>query len=69
MPNGAGTDAIRRIIYFAGQGITGHLLVISAWLVAGVLVTLGASLLRAKSKSRPAPSAGAPARPAIGEIS
>ena len=69
MPNGAGTDAIRRIIYFAGQGITGHLLVISAWLAAGVLVTLGASLLRAKSESRPTPSVGAPARPTIGEIS
>ena len=29
LPNGAGTDTIRRIVYFGGDGITGHLVVIA----------------------------------------
>jgi hypothetical protein len=44
LPNGAGTDAVRRIVYFGGHGITGHLLVIAGWLVGGVAVALLASL-------------------------
>jgi hypothetical protein len=69
LPNGAGTDSVRRIVYFGSGGITEHLIVLTTYVVAGVLVTLGASLLRAKSESRPTPSVGAPARPTIGEIS
>lgn len=69
LPNGAGTDSVRRIVYFGSRGITEHLIVLTTYVVAGVLVTLGASLLRAKSESRPTPSVGAPARPTIGEIS
>jgi hypothetical protein len=67
LPNGAGTDSVRRIVYFGSRGITEHLIVLTSYVVAGVLVTLGASLLRAKSESRSAPSVGVPARPRIGE--
>jgi hypothetical protein len=44
VPNGAGTDTVRRIVYFGGRGIAGHLLVISGWLVGGVAVAVLASL-------------------------
>ncbi len=40
IPTGAGTDTVRRIVYFGSNGITGHLLVIAAWAVAGVSCAL-----------------------------
>lgn len=43
LPNGAGTDTVRRIVYFSGHGIAGHLLVLAAYAIAGTAVTLGAS--------------------------
>lgn len=53
LPTGAATDAVRRIVYFAGRGITVHLLVISAWLAAGVAVSLLGSL---RNERRPVAS-------------
>ena len=29
LPNGAGTDLVRRIVYFDGNGVAGHVLVIA----------------------------------------
>ncbi|MEW1655385.1 DUF3533 domain-containing protein [Streptomyces sp. NPDC093707] len=40
LPPGAGTWAARSITYFHGQALTGPLLVLSAWAVGGVLITL-----------------------------
>ncbi|MFE7300874.1 DUF3533 domain-containing protein [Streptomyces sp. NPDC057579] len=40
LPPGAGTWAARSIAYFRGQALTGPLLVLSAWAVGGVLVTV-----------------------------
>ena len=48
LPNGAGTDSVRRIVYFAGNGITTHLAVIAAYAVAGTLGTLLVSALKAR---------------------
>lgn len=46
LPNGAGTDTVRRVVYLDGQGIAAHLLVLAAWAVLGTLVALvGAALL------------------------
>ena len=56
IPNGAGTDAVRRIVYFGGHGTGGRLLVIAVYVVVGVTVTLGASVLRAR-RGTAAPSA------------
>ena len=52
LPTGAATDAVRRIVYFGGNGITIHLLVISAWLIAGVTVAMIGSLRN--DRGRPA---------------
>jgi hypothetical protein len=46
LPNGAGTDSVRRIVYFGGHGIATHLLVIAAYAVAGTAVALAATRLR-----------------------
>ncbi|SOD71021.1 uncharacterized protein DUF3533 [Jatrophihabitans sp. GAS493] len=40
LPNGAGTDTVRRIVYFAGVGIGWHLLVIAAYAIGGTAVAL-----------------------------
>ena len=45
IPNGAGTAAVRKIVYFDSAGILGNVLVVALWGVVGVLVTLVASTL------------------------
>ncbi len=45
LPNGAGTDAVRRIVYLGSSGITGHLVVIATFVVAGAVVTAAGSHL------------------------
>lgn len=46
LPNGAGTDTVRRIVYFEGSGIGTHLLVIALWALAGLVVSLLAASRR-----------------------
>ncbi|OON82353.1 ABC transporter permease [Streptomyces tsukubensis] len=46
LPPGAGTWVARSIAYFRGNAVTGPLLVLSAWAVAGTLITLLGSALR-----------------------
>ena len=43
LPNGAGTETIRRIVYFGGQGIGTHVAVIATWAVIGTVVAVLAS--------------------------
>ncbi|WP_043644322.1 ABC transporter permease [Nocardioides alkalitolerans] len=45
LPNGAATEAVRGAVYFDAAGIGGPLLVIAAWAVAGIVVTMVASWL------------------------
>jgi hypothetical protein len=40
LPNGAGTDTVRRIVYFDSHGITGHLLVLAGYILVGAITTL-----------------------------
>ena len=50
LPDGAGTDAIRRIVCFDGHGITHSVVVLVCWIVGGVLVTLlGAAVIHRKT--------------------
>ncbi|MEU6313556.1 DUF3533 domain-containing protein [Streptomyces sp. NPDC047014] len=55
LPPGAGTYAARSITYFAGNGATGPLLVLSAWAVAGAAITLASAVSR---RGRPGPPVG-----------
>lgn len=43
LPNGAGTDAVRRIVYFDASGISGELLVIALYVLVGTAVTIAGS--------------------------
>ena len=54
LPNGAGTDAVRRIVYFGGNGITGHLIVIVIYILAGAVIAAVGSHLRHRSRLRAA---------------
>lgn len=40
LPNGAGTDAVRRVIYFGGHGIGNHLVTLVIWAVIGTAVAV-----------------------------
>jgi hypothetical protein len=46
LPNGAATDTVRRLVYFNGNGITGHLIVLCAWIMGGAIVTVLAAWTR-----------------------
>ncbi|MCV7219018.1 DUF3533 domain-containing protein [Mycobacterium crocinum] len=51
LPNGAGTDAIRRIVYFDAHGITQSIVVLVCWVVGGVVVSLiGAAVFHRGSR-------------------
>jgi hypothetical protein len=51
LPNGAGTDAIRRIVYFDGHGLTHSIVVLVCWIAAGVMVSLvGAAVVHRGSR-------------------
>ncbi|MEW1725037.1 DUF3533 domain-containing protein [Streptomyces sp. NPDC093109] len=51
LPNGAGTDAVRHIVYFGAHGITGPLLVITAYAVMGALLSVLVPVLRARRRA------------------
>ncbi len=58
LPNGAGTDAVRRIVYLGTNGIGGHVLVIAAYAVVGALVAIiGSHLLHRRDTDAGAPAA------------
>jgi hypothetical protein len=45
LPNGAGTEAIRRIVYFEGHGVTNPIVVLAVWIVGGAVLTLAGSAI------------------------
>ncbi|MFJ5140379.1 DUF3533 domain-containing protein [Streptomyces sp. NPDC088707] len=53
LPPGAGTWAARSIAYFKGNDMTSSMLVLSAWAVVGVVVTLAMSSLKREPESEP----------------
>lgn len=65
LPNGAGTDTVRRIVYYDSAGIGGHLLVIAGYAVVGTVLALVASVLMQR-RSRPRPHSHAAPTPAAG---
>ncbi|MFD9498648.1 DUF3533 domain-containing protein [Streptomyces sp. NPDC060035] len=59
LPPGAGTWVARSIAYFKGNAVTGPLLVLSAWAVAGTVVTLLLSMRRRPDGAEEAAAAAA----------
>jgi hypothetical protein len=57
LPNGAGVDSVRRIVYFGAQGIGEHLLVILLYAIGGTSIALLAAF-RKERKSLDAESDG-----------
>ncbi|AJP01318.1 membrane protein [Streptomyces cyaneogriseus subsp. noncyanogenus] len=56
LPPGAGTWAARSIAYFGGRALTGALLVLSAWALAGIVVTMAAAALRRRRQEAELPT-------------
>jgi hypothetical protein len=56
LPNGAGTDTARRIVYFSSHGITGHLLVLAIYVVVGTIIALATAHLRSAIPSSREPA-------------
>nr|WP_258174992.1 DUF3533 domain-containing protein [Actinopolyspora mortivallis] len=54
LPNGAGTDAVRNIVYFGSHHVTGDVLVIAAYALGGTVVALLGAVLRARRATVPA---------------
>jgi hypothetical protein len=54
LPNGAGTDAVRRVVYLGGNGLTGHLVVIAIYVVAGAVVAAVGSHVLQRRRTRAA---------------
>ena len=48
LPNGAATDSVRRIVYFGGHDIGGHLIVLASYAVAGVVIAIIGSIIHGR---------------------
>ncbi|GAA1233096.1 hypothetical protein GCM10009646_21840 [Streptomyces aureus] len=56
LPPGAGTWVARSIACSKGNAVTGPLLVPAAWAVAGIVITMAASVFRCRRKPGPGAS-------------
>jgi len=59
IPNGAGVQAVRHIVYFGGHGIAGSIVVILIYALLGVTVAVGTAVLRARHGRAPAAESAA----------
>jgi uncharacterized phage infection (PIP) family protein YhgE len=48
IPNGAGVQAVRKIVYFGGHAVGGNLLIIAIYTVAGIAVSVIAAAFHAR---------------------
>ncbi len=57
LPNGVGTDAVRRIVYLGGSGAGADVAVLAAWAVGGIVATLAAAAIlhRGAGQDEPVP--------------
>jgi hypothetical protein len=64
LPTGAGTDAVRRIVYFGAYDIGGHLVVLACYAVAGVVLAIIGSIIHERGTTAGQPGRGRPPRTA-----
>jgi hypothetical protein len=57
LPNGAGVQALRHIVYFGSYGITGNLLVIAVYIVTAITVAITGTALLARRAATGKPAA------------
>ena len=57
LPNGAGVEALRRIVYFGSYGITGNLPIIAPYIVTAITVALTGTSLLARRAAAGKPTA------------
>ena len=57
LPNGAGVQALRHIVYFGSYGITGNLLVIAAYILTAITVAITGTALLARRAAAGKPAA------------
>jgi hypothetical protein len=50
LPNGAGTEAIRRVVYFDAHGVAHPIVVLAVWIVGGAALTLAASAVMKRAR-------------------
>jgi uncharacterized phage infection (PIP) family protein YhgE len=62
LPNGAGVEALRRIVYFGSYNITDNLLIICLYIILAVVVALTTTTLLARRAAARKPAA--PGNPA-----
>jgi hypothetical protein len=46
LPNGAAVDSVRRIVYFGAYDISGHLIVLASYAVAGVIIAIIGAIIK-----------------------
>lgn len=64
LPTGAATDAVRRIVYFGGDDIGGHLIVLASYAVAGVVIAIIGSIIHERHTTTGEPGRRRPSRTA-----
>jgi hypothetical protein len=65
LPASAGTDSVRRIVYFSADDIGGHLIVLASYAVAGVVLAVIGSIIHERRTTAGQPSRGRPPRTAV----
>jgi len=63
LPPGAGASLLRSTAYFGGQGAAGHLIVLAAWIAAGLAAILAGHHAPVRFAARRAWKPAAPAEP------
>ncbi len=57
LPNGAGVQALRHIVYFGSYGITGNLIIIALYILTGITVAISGTALLARRAAAGKPTA------------
>jgi uncharacterized phage infection (PIP) family protein YhgE len=57
LPNGAGVQALRHVVYFGSYDITGNLIIIAAYIVTAITIAITGTSLHARRADTAKPAA------------